>query len=118
MLGLEFNSHALGPGLVLGLAAAGLYGLLAVSLVLTYRVSRTIGFVQGGIAIAAAYLFYFLNDGAKTGHARLGGIPALLACVAAGAVVGGIYGTIVTGKRMASYPRIVLTMFSLASLLL
>ena len=46
MIALQFHSQLVGPALVLGVAAAGLYGLLAVSLVLTYRVSRTIGFVR------------------------------------------------------------------------
>ena len=51
MIAVEFHSNLVGPAVVLGVAAAGLYGLLAVSLVLTYRVSRTIGFIHGGIAI-------------------------------------------------------------------
>ena len=42
-LGFIFHPSVLGPGIVLGVAAAGLYGLLSVSLVMTYRVSRTIG---------------------------------------------------------------------------
>ena len=46
---------------MLGVAAAGLYGLLAVSLVLTYRVSRTIGFVHGGIAVFAAHFYWWLT---------------------------------------------------------
>jgi branched-chain amino acid transport system permease protein len=117
---LTYNSDLLRPALVLGVAAAGLYGLLAVSLVLTYRVSRTIGFVQGGIALAGAYLYRSLTIGSEqtTTNEGLGFGPALLITVAAGAAVGAVYGAIVTGKRMANYPRIVVTMFSLASLLL
>jgi len=42
------------PVLVLAILQAGLYGLLPISLVLCYRVSRTIAFVHGGIASAAA----------------------------------------------------------------
>jgi branched-chain amino acid transport system permease protein len=117
---LTYNSDLLRPALVLGVAAAGLYGLLAVSLVLTYRVSRTIGFVQGGIALAGAYLYRSLTIGSEqtTTNEGLGFVPALVITVAAGAAVGAVYGAVVTGKRMANYPRIVVTMFSLASLLL
>ena len=117
---LTYNSDLLRPALVLGVAAAGLYGLLAVSLVLTYRVSRTIGFVQGGIALAGAYLYRSLTIGSEqtTTNEGLGFVPALVITVAAGAAIGAVYGAVVTGKRMANYPRIVVTMFSLASLLL
>jgi branched-subunit amino acid ABC-type transport system permease component len=120
LLAVTFNNDLLRPALVLGVAAAGLYGLLAVSLVLTYRVSRTIGFVQGGIALAGAYLYRFLTIGSEqtTTNERLGYVPALVITVLVGALVGALYGAVVTGKRMANYPRIVVTMFSLASLLL
>jgi branched-chain amino acid transport system permease protein len=120
VLALTYNNDLLRPALVLGIAAAGLYGLLAVSLVLTYRVSRTIGFVQGGIALAAAYLYRFLTIGSEqtTTNERLGFVPALLITVAVGGAVGALYGAVVTGKRMANHPRIVVTMFSLAALLL
>lgn len=120
LVALAYNNDLLRPALVLGIAAAGLYGLLAVSLVLTYRVSRTIGFVQGGIALAGAFLYRFLTIGSEqtTTNEGLGFVPALIITVAAGAAVGALYGAIVTGKRMANYPRIVVTMFSLASLLL
>jgi branched-chain amino acid transport system permease protein len=120
LFALAYNPDLLRPALVLGVAAAGLYGLLAVSLVLTYRVSRTIGFVQGGIALAGAYLYRSLTIGSEqtTTNEGLGFVPALVITVAAGAAVGAVYGAVVTGKRMANYPRIVVTMFSLASLLL
>src|SRR5687767_2698411 len=120
LLALAYNNDLVRPALVLGIAAAGLYGLLAVSLVLTYRVSRTIGFVQGGIALAGAYLYRFLTIGGvqTTTNNRLDEIPALVITVLAGGAVGALYGAIVTGKRMANYPRIVVTMFSLAGLLL
>jgi branched-subunit amino acid ABC-type transport system permease component len=120
MLALAYNGGLLRPALVLGVAAAGLYGLLAVSLVLTYRVSRTIGFVQGGIALAGAYLYRALTIGSEqtVTNDRLGYLPALVITVLAGGAVGALYGAVVTGKRIANYPRIVVTMFSLAALLL
>lgn len=119
-LALAFNHTLLTPALVLGVAAAGLYGLLAVSLVLTYRVSRTIGFAQGGIALGAAYLYRFLTVGSEQvmTEDRLGPVPGMVLTVLAAAAVGALYGGLVTGRRMANYPRIVITMFSLASLLL
>jgi len=120
VLAVAYNSDLLRPALVLGIAAAGLYGLLAVSLVLTYRVSRTIGFVQGGIALAGAYLYRFLTIGSEqtTTNERLPETAALIITVLVGAAVGAVYGAVVTGRRMANYPRIVVTMFSLAGLLL
>jgi branched-subunit amino acid ABC-type transport system permease component len=120
VVAVAFNNDLLRPALVLGVAAAGLYGLLAVSLVLTYRVSRTIGFVQGGIALAGAYLYRFLTIGSEqtTTNERLPETAALIITVLAGAAVGAVYGAVVTGRRMANYPRIVVTMFSLAGLLL
>ena len=61
-LGLVFNPRVLGPGIVLGVAAAGLYGLLSVSLVMTYRVSHTIGFVHGGLALFGTFLYWWLTS--------------------------------------------------------
>jgi branched-subunit amino acid ABC-type transport system permease component len=49
-----YQGPLLGPSLVSGFFQAGLYGLLAVALVLTYRVSRTVAFVHGGLAILGA----------------------------------------------------------------
>lgn len=122
-LALEYNSQFVGPALVLGIAAAGLYGLLSVCLVLTYRVSRSIGFVQGGIAILGAYLYWWLSydTGGTTGFGiddpRMGRWPALIIVVVMGAVIGLAYGAAVTGKRLANWPRLNVTIFSLAWLL-
>jgi branched-subunit amino acid ABC-type transport system permease component len=122
LLALDFNTNVLGPGVVLGIAAAGLYGVLAISLVLTYRVSRTIGFVQGGIALFAAnYYWWATTDAAGNiafGDTRMGPILGTLSAVAIGAVLGVIYGATVTGKRLANWPRLNLTTYSLAWLLL
>jgi branched-subunit amino acid ABC-type transport system permease component len=120
LLGLTFRSNLFGPALMLGIASAGLYGILAVTLVLTYRVSRTIGFVQGGIAFLGTFLYYWLayvdiaDFGAKP---RLSRPLAALVVMAVGGVLGALYGMTVTGKRMAAWPRIVLTTYSLAGLL-
>ncbi|MGH8999542.1 MAG: branched-chain amino acid ABC transporter permease [Acidimicrobiia bacterium] len=117
MAGLEFNPEVIGPTLVLGMAAAGLYGLLATALVMTYRVSRTIGFVHGGLALLGTYAYWWLTypeEGAA--HARMGRLPGMLLVVAAGAVIGVAYGSTVTG-RLANWPRVRLTIYSLGWLL-
>ena len=61
------------------------------SLVLTYRVSRTIGFVHGGIAAFAAHFYWWLTydwvNGRRNpnaGQGRLGQWPGLLLVVAIG----------------------------------
>lgn len=117
LLGLMFNGNLVKPALVLGIAAAGLYGLLAVTLVLTYRVSRTIGFVQGGIALMATYLHYYLAGSSLGGKPRLAPVPSAGIVLVTGAAVGAIYGITMTGRRMAGWPRIVLTSYSLGCLL-
>ncbi len=47
--------------LVAGVVQAGLYGLLPVSIILSYRISRTIAFVHGGIAAACALTYWLLS---------------------------------------------------------
>ena len=115
---VDFNPEVFWPTMVLGVAAAGLYGLLSISLVLTYRVSRTIGFVQGGLALFGCYLYWWLtNADEQTGHeALLGAVPAALVVAGFGAVVGVVYGSTVTGK-LAAWPRVRLTTYSLGWLL-
>ena len=105
------------PGLVLGIVAAGLYGLLALPLVLTYRVSRTVGFVQGGIAVFAMFFYWWLTGtGNGFGVERVGRIPGMALVVLTGAALGTLYGRTVTGK-LANWPRIRLTVYSLGWLL-
>jgi branched-chain amino acid transport system permease protein len=122
-IGLEYHSEFVGPAFGLGLAAAGLYGLLSVSLVLTYRVSRTIGFIQGGLAVLGAYLYWWLtyDTGATTGFGidqpRMGSVPGLVIVALVGALLGFVYGVSVTSRRLAKWPRLTMTIFSLAWLL-
>lgn len=118
LAGLAFRPEVIGPGLVLGVAAAGLYGLLAVSLVLTYRVSRTVGFVNGGIALFGTFLYWWLTAPGDLARSdpRVGRIPGVLLVVVFGAVIGAVYGATVTGKR-AAWPRVRLTTYSLGWLL-
>jgi len=123
-IALVFNRQVLLPALVLGCAAAGLYGLLALTLVLTYRVSRTIGFVMGGIAVLSTYSYYAFTAAiggacsvAGTDKACMGPVPAAALVILMAAAIGGVYGLTVTGRRMASWPPIVRTTYSLAGLL-
>ena len=117
-LGLAFHPSVLGPGIVLGVASAGLYGLLSVSLVMTYRGSRTIGFVHGGLALFGTFVYWWLTSPAAqiNGTARMGQVPAAALVTVMGAAIGVVYGFTVTG-RMASWPRVRITTYSLGWLL-
>src|SRR5262245_19539190 len=71
---IQFNGDLLGPSIVAGVTTSGLYGLIAVALVLSYRISRTIAFVHGGIVLAGALLFwYFCTPSYSGGEALLSG---------------------------------------------
>lgn len=110
---------------VLGLGLAALYGMLPVAIVLTYRISRTIGFVHGGIAIFGALVYSYLVRGPAGDDVEhimgndeiLGARPALLVAVAAGAVVGIGFGALVMSRWMAELPGMTLTVISIAGLL-
>jgi branched-subunit amino acid ABC-type transport system permease component len=109
----------------LGLTLAALYGMLPVAIVLTYRISRTIGFVHGGIAIFGALVYSYLVRGPVDGDAAqfgqndpiIGTKPALLIAIAAGAVVGIAFGALVMSRWMAELPGMTLTVVSIAGLL-
>ena len=127
---LEFNGGLFGPSIVAGVTTSGLYGLVAVALVLSYRISRTIAFVHGGIVLAGALLFwYFCTPSYSGGDTLLAGEtsggrpdlpmwPVMIGLMLAGAAVAAGYGWIVTSTKMASYPRVTLTNFSLALMLI
>lgn len=129
---LQFNGDILAPSIVAGVTTSGLYGLIAVALVLSYRISRTVAFVHGGIVLAAALLFWYLctpsyEGGSELLAGELGGgggrpdlpmWPTLIGLMIAGAAVAAFYGWIVTSTRMATYPRTTLTNFSLALMLI
>ncbi|HUR74082.1 MAG TPA: branched-chain amino acid ABC transporter permease [Sporichthya sp.] len=117
------------------MTTSGLYGLIAVALVLSYRISRTIAFVHGGIVLSGALLFwYFCTPSYEGGSELLAGEldaggggggrpdlpmwPVLIGLMLAGAAVAAFYGFIVTSTRMATYPRTTLTNFSLALMLI
>jgi branched-chain amino acid transport system permease protein len=60
VVALEFHPNILGGALVNGIAQSSLYALLAIALVLTFRMSRSVAFVHGGIASISAYLYWYL----------------------------------------------------------
>ena len=129
---LSFNQHTFGPSIVNGVTTSGLYGLVAVALVLSYRISRTIAFVHGGIVLAGTLLYWYLvsPNAGESGEALLAGsgqstsrpewprIPTILLLMAAGAAVAALYGFLVTSTKLSLYPRVTLTNFALGLMLL
>jgi branched-chain amino acid transport system permease protein len=125
---LGFEWMVMRSALISGLALGALYGIVAVSLVLTYRMSRIVGFVHGGIALATAFVYWYLTaNPRRTSGAGTGGwayatrewpkIPALLLALVVAAGLGFVAGALFTG-RMADWPRVTLTTCSLGAMLL
>lgn len=121
--------------LVAGAIQAGLYGFLPISIVLSYRISRTIAFVHGGIAAAAALIYWLvaLKDDLLPQHLiEYGGgqdpwkfgrrpqwpvFPALLFTLACGAVLGSIFGVIVMSRKVAGLAVLTLTIISAGAMM-
>ncbi|HEX3612212.1 MAG TPA: branched-chain amino acid ABC transporter permease [Sporichthyaceae bacterium] len=127
---LTFNHAIFWPALINGITTAGLYGLIAVSMVLSYRISRTVAFVHGGIVLSGTLLFWYLcSPNLSTGSALLEGSgqstsrpelpmwPTIIGLMLAGAAVAATYGFLVTSTKLALYPKVTLTNFSLAMML-
>jgi branched-subunit amino acid ABC-type transport system permease component len=113
MLGFHLEPSLFGPSFIVGIANAGIYSVLAVAVVLTFKISRTIGFIHYGIAVIGAYGYYHF-----TAEYHWNGIWCLVVLVGIGAVLGGAYGLLVMNPRVAFLPRITLSMISLAFMLL
>lgn len=115
MLGLQYNSILLGPAIVAGVAAAVFYGLTAVPIVLSYRISRTVGFVNGGLLVSGGLFWFWLSFDSQTiqtqPHVRGG--TALVIVTVLGGVIGALFGLAATSRRMQAMPRVTLTTFSL-----
>ena len=113
------NTNILKPALVNGLAISSLYGVLAIALVLTFRMSRSIAFVHGGVATFAGYLYWWMaaENSSQFDVQGWPKIPSLLAVAAFGGLAGFVFGTVVMG-RMATWPRVVVTTFSLGGMLM
>lgn len=121
--------------LVAGLIQAGLYGFLPVSIILSYRISRTIAFVHGGIAAAAALIYWLaaLKSDLLPGHLiefgsggdpwRFGDRPewpafaALLFTIVAGAIMGAVFGAFVMSRSIAALTPLTLTLISAGAML-
>ncbi len=111
------------PALVLGLAQAGLYGLLPISLVLCFRISRTVAFVHGGLVVCGGIVYTVALGGLKVPYSDLalpamGPRTAFLFVLGFGAVLGGAWGAFVMSRRVASLPGMTLTVMSLGAMLL
>ncbi|GAA0624413.1 hypothetical protein GCM10009547_29430 [Sporichthya brevicatena] len=113
MLGIDPNPDLFGPALVIGLANAGIFSVLAIALVLTYRISRTIGFVHYGIAVVGAYGYYHF-----TVEYTMPGWMALIALMGIGAGVGAAYGLVMMNSRIAFLPPLTLSTVSIAAMLI
>lgn len=137
---LTFNRAIFWPSIINGITTAGLYGLIAVAMVLSYRISRTVAFVHGGIVLSGTLLFWYLcspnlNDSAggapgvnsallddsgsgfHTNRPELPMWPTIIGLMLAGAAVAALYGFLVTSTKLALYPKVTLTNFSLAMML-
>ncbi|MGH8992625.1 MAG: branched-chain amino acid ABC transporter permease [Acidimicrobiia bacterium] len=119
LFALEFNSNILAPAIVNGIAISSLYALLSIALVLTFRMSRSVAFVHGGVASISAYLYWYLAATSASAFNVLGWpkLPSLAIVIVFGALGGFIFGTVVMG-RMAAWPRVTVTTFSLGAMLL
>jgi branched-chain amino acid transport system permease protein len=119
-MALEFHSEILAPAIINGLAVASLYGLIGVSLVLVYRINRSVAFVQGGMSTVGAFLYWYFSKEAASGEFGTKGWPkglVLVGVVLIGALLGTLFGSAVSG-RMAGYPRVTVTTFGLGAALL
>jgi branched-subunit amino acid ABC-type transport system permease component len=127
---LSFNRSIFWPSIINGITTSGLYGLIAVAMVLSYRISRTVAFVHGGIVLSGTLLFWYLTaKNVNTGTALLEGSgqstsrpelpmwPTIIGLMIAGAAVAATYGFLVTSTKLALYPKVTLTNFSLAMML-
>jgi branched-subunit amino acid ABC-type transport system permease component len=136
---LEFNRVVFWPAIINGVCTAGLYGLIAVAMVLSYRISRTVAFLHGGLVMAGTLLFWYLcspneNSGGSSGgstSALIGGSssyfgrrpewpmwPTIFGLMVAGGIIAAFYGVVVTSSRMSVYPKVTLTNFSLALMMI
>jgi branched-chain amino acid transport system permease protein len=116
------------PALVLGIIQIGLYGFLPISLVLTYRVSRTIAFVHAGIAASAGLVYWILVYDSDFVPGDIGRFPGsrpelagwlgLVLTTLFGAVVGGLFGMMVMHRKIAMQGALALTIISLAVMML
>lgn len=109
------------PVLVLGVLQAGLYGLLPIAFVLSYRVSRTVAFVHGGTAGACGFVYWVLVYNGTFVPGRHPGLPPWLGLVLAvllGGVLGGSFGAFTLSRRISRLPAMTLTVISLGTMMI
>ena len=119
MIALEFNSNVVVPAIINAAAMSSLYLVLALCMVLAYRMSRSVAFVVGGFATVGAYLYWWAASAIASGFQVMNWprFPVLIGVTVVGGALGYLYGTVVTG-RMATWPRVTVTTFSLGVMLL
>ncbi|MGH2785993.1 MAG: branched-chain amino acid ABC transporter permease [Actinomycetota bacterium] len=101
----------MGETIVIGLANGGIYGLLALGLVLVYKGSRVLNFAQGEIGGFGLYIAWALIE--KAGLPWVAGAAiAIVMC----AVIGGIFERVVV-RPMIDAPRLGITVATIAVLL-
>src|SRR5689334_9159225 len=107
MIALEFNSNVVVPAIINAAAMSSLYLVLALCMVLAYRMSRSVAFVVGGFATVGAYLYWWAASAIASGFQVMNWprFPVLIGVTVVGGALGYLYGTVVTG-RMATWPRV------------
>jgi branched-subunit amino acid ABC-type transport system permease component len=137
---ISFERAVFWPSIINGVTTAGLYGMIAVAMVLSFRISRTVAFLHGGLVMGGTLLFWYLcspneSDGmasaAGVNSSLVGGSsgyfthrpelpmwPTIFGLMAAGAAIAALYGMVVTSSKMSGYPKVTLTNFSLALMMI
>jgi branched-chain amino acid transport system permease protein len=100
-----------GETIVIGLSNGGVYGLLALGLVLVYKGSRVLNFAQGEIGGFGLYIAWLLIEKAELPWA-VGAAVVILMCAA----VGGVFERVVV-RPMMDAPRLGVTVATIAVLL-
>ncbi|MGH2728051.1 MAG: ABC transporter permease subunit, partial [Actinomycetota bacterium] len=101
----------MGETIVIGLTNGGIYGLLALGIVLVYKGSRVLNFAQGELGGFGLYIAWLLIE-----KAGLPWIVGALAAMAFCALVGGVFERVVV-RPMIDAPRLGVTVASIALLL-
>jgi len=87
---------------IAGLSSGGLYAILAVGLVMTYRSTRTLNFAQGEIAMILAFVCYALLT-----NAGLSAFPAFVATAVAASALGAfIYNVVIYPNRSKDHVKL------------
>lgn len=101
----------MGETIVIGLTNGGVYGLIALGIVLVYKGSRVLNFAQGELGGFALYIAWLLIE--KAGFPWIAGAAiAMLMC----AVLGGVFERVVV-RPMMDAPRLGVTVATIALLL-